>query len=731
MEKYYKIDAKIGADFYKEQGKMPKRIRDFWSNKFQKAFEGKTINFENKIKDKSGNNIWRDIFINPIHQDNGAIDEVSVIANDITEKRNASQALIESEEKFREIFESFQDIYFLCNLEGKIIMVSPSTEEILGTAVGNIEGQNILQFFKSEIETKKILKDLYQKKHVRNFEASVKVRKNSKLQFLCNIRLIFRNGKAVSIEGVARDITQLKKANQQQIIAKELAEKSLAIKERFLANMSHEIRTPMNGIIGMIDLIGSTELSPEQFSYIKTIKKSSETLLDILNDILDLSKIEAGKMQLKKKPVRLMSTFEKLYDLYSQQAYSNNTSLYYHLSDDIPEIIMLDETRLLQVLSNLTSNAIKFSEGKGTINISLRIQKKLKNKYKFKIQIKDEGIGIARENVSNLFKNFNQLDNSSTKVYSGTGLGLAISKELVKTMKGDIGVVSTPRLGSTFWFTFEASIPTKSTQVTNGLLESEKISKEFIQSAPHILIVDDNNVNRNVAGLILTKSGCIVHLSEGGKQAIEKVKENNYDLIFMDIQMPEMDGVEATRRIKSIKTKVIPPIVAMTAYSMEEDRSRFLKQGLDDYIAKPIKAGLLIDKVKKYLSFEPSKVKKNIFEEESQELIINQNTLNQLLKYGGKDLINSVLEDFVIEASQQIDNCFSLLKNGEIDTLQSELHTLKGSSGTLGIERLEKKTIDLERKLKRKEATISQKEIIEIRNSFQEFQENYKNILEN
>jgi len=731
LKKYYKIDAKIGADFYKEQSKMPKRIREFWSNKFQKAFEGKTINFENKIKDKSGNNIWRDIFINPIHQDNGVIEEVSVIANDITEKRNASQALIESEEKFREIFESFQDIYFLCNLEGKIIMVSPSTEEILGTAVGNIEGQNILQFFKSEIETKKILKELYQKKHVRNFEATVKVRKNRKLQFLCNIRLIFRKGKAVSIEGVARDITQLKKANQQQIKAKELAEKSLAIKERFLANMSHEIRTPMNGIIGMIDLIGSTELSPEQFSYIKTTKKSSETLLDILNDILDLSKIEAGKMQLKKKPVNLISTFEKLYDLYSQQAYSNNTSLYYHLGDDIPEVIMLDETRLLQVLSNLTSNAIKFSEGKGTINISLRIEKKLKRKYKFKVQIKDEGIGISKENVSSLFKNFNQLDNSSTKVYSGTGLGLAISKELVKTMNGDIGVVSTPQLGSTFWFTFEATIPSKSTQIGNSQIDTEKITKEFIQSAPHILIVDDNNVNRKVAGLILTKSGCIVHLAEGGKQAIEKVKENNYDLIFMDIQMPEMDGVEATRRVRSIKNNVTPPIVAMTAYSMEEDRSRFLKQGLDDYIAKPIKANLLIDKVKKYLAFEPSKVKNNIFEEKSHELIINQNTLNQLLKYGGQDLINSVLEDFVNEASQQIDNCFSLLKNGDMDTLQSELHTLKGSSGTLGIERLEKKAIDLEKKLKLDKSIISQEELIELRNSFQEFQENYKNILEN
>lgn len=731
LERYYQIDATVGSGFYKEKGKMPKRVRDFWANKFQKAFDGKTINFENKIKDKNGQFIWRDVFINPINQDTGQIEEVSVIANDITEKRNASQALKESEEKFREIFESFQDIYFLCDLEGKIIMVSPSIEDIMGTTIDNIEGQNISQFFKSKIDTKKILRDLYQKKHVKNFEATVKVRKKKKIQFLCNIRLIYRNGKAVSIEGVARDITQLKKANEQQVKAKEMAEKSLEVKERFLANMSHEIRTPMNGIVGMIDLIGSTDLNPEQFSYIKTIKKSSETLLDILNDILDLSKIEAGKMQLKKKPVNLVSTFEKLYDLYSQQAHSNNTCLYYHLGNDLPEVVMLDETRLLQVLSNLTSNAIKFSEGKGTINISLTLLKKLKNKYIFKVQIKDEGIGISNESIGDLFKNFNQLDNSSTKVYSGTGLGLAISKELVKTMKGDIGVVSTPGLGSTFWFTFEGTLPTRSTSIAKEHNGEGKISREFVRDVPIILIVDDNHVNRKVAGQILTKSGCIVHLADGGGQAIQKVKENKYDLIFMDIQMPEMDGVEATKRLRSIKGKTLPPVVAMTAYSMEEDRSRFLKQGLDDYIAKPIKANLLIEKVKDYLSFEPSSVDKNIFDDESQELIINQNTLNQLFKYGGQDLVNSVLEDFEDEAGKQIENCLALLKAQDMEGLRRELHTLKGSSGTLGIERLEKKTIELESQLKQNNILDVDERIIEIQQSFQEFQENYKNILEN
>ena len=230
---------------------------------------------------------------------------------------------------------------------------------------------------------------------IRNIEGSVNAADDKKLQFLFNIRLIHKEDGTFEVEGVARDISRLKETNEELIRAKEMAERSLRVKERFLANMSHEIRTPMNGIIGMIDLLATTHLNGEQSEYVKTINKSSQTLLNILNDILDLSKIEAGKMDLRLEPVNMVKTIEKVYDLFSQQASSKDNNLYYHIDEQTPEFILGDETRLIQVLSNLTSNAIKFSENKGNINMSLRVVESKDKHYTFKIAIKDSGIGIS------------------------------------------------------------------------------------------------------------------------------------------------------------------------------------------------------------------------------------------------------------------------------------------------------------------------------------------------
>ena len=715
-----------------------------WEKRYRQALQGMPQYFETQLHTHDNEHSWREVYLNPIYSQDGSIEELSAIAHDITEKKRSETAVVESEKKFRSIFESFQDIYYRSDLRGVIRMISPSAYEVGGYEGGEIIGHNITDFFIDKGKSYHNYRRLRRMGNAKNIEVGFTTKTGGEVQFLLNVRLIYNeNGDPVEIEGVARDITERKKSEGELLKAKDIAEKSLKVKERFLANMSHEIRTPMNGVMGMIDVLNDTPLDRKQKSYVQTIKKSSETLLTILNDILDLSKIEAGKMELHPLPLSLRATIEKLNALYGQQAAAKQNQLGFRIEPDVPEFIVADETRLLQILSNLTSNALKFTEqGRVSIGISLG---KSRGKIKIiRVAVTDTGIGISTENLPLLFNAFNQVDSSSTKAYGGTGLGLAISKELARMMGGDIGVDSQPGRGSTFWFTFEAEA-TRTGPMDLPLAEAEfKAGDSFNGRRPLILLTDDNAVNRTVASEILLKSGCRVELAENGFAAIEKVRRAykngrnaKYDLILMDIQMPDMDGVEAMRRIRNLNLAAMPPIIAMTAYSMREDREKFLSQGMDDYIAKPIRAAALIQKVKEWIFFngetgsletkvrnaEPEnsifgKAETPDFETASLEIvspenakppdresvaafqILNLEVVGQLRKYGGDEMVSASLEEFVDEARQQITESLGSVSASDNQRIMSNLHTLKGNAGTLGAERISELARRAETRLK-------------------------------
>ncbi len=656
------------------------------------------------------------------------------------ERKRSEIVLLNSEKKFRDIFESIQDIYFRCKINGDITMVSPSIKDFMGYGANEVVGKNITNHYLYSPKIKNLIRKLAKKKNIRDFEVSVVTKEGGILQCISNIRLVYNEKNIpVEIEGVAKDISLIKETNQALIESKELAEHTLKVKENFLANMSHEIRTPMNGVIGMIDLLDSTTLTNEQKEYVLTIKKSSETLLSILNGILDLSKIEAGKMQLTPTVINLGETLDKLYALFAQQALSKNINLFYHIDSKIPEYLEVDEIRLLQIFSNLLSNAIKFTKGGGAINLDLKLNPNSKKKFLIKAEVRDSGIGITKEEIDKLFTNFSQLDNSSTKEFGGTGLGLSISKELAQLMGGEIGVFSSPGFGSTFWFSFEAlKSDKKAFEAANKSHDMPGISKQFTSYSPSVLVVDDNKINRQVASQILRKSGCNVDTANSGKEAIKLVKQKDYEVIFMDIQMPEMDGVEVTTRLKKLKSKKLPPIVAMTAYSMQEDREKYINAGLDDYIPKPLKGHVLISKVVELTAeslsiqtpniAEHTNIKRDSDKPKSIE-IIDTEIILQLAKYGGFNTVKHVYDDFLSETDVFLEKLSECLVTQKYKDILSILHTIKGNAGTLGVQKIHLLTADIESKLKIKDYRDTAINIKKLSSLFYEYKSNYKEII--
>ena len=711
--------------------------RRMLAEKYRQAFRGIPQNFELHFETHKGET-WLEFHLNPILLSGGIIEEVSGIARDITSRKRAQLSLQQSEEKFRGIFENLQDIYCRVDRKGCITMISPSVFKRMGYTPDEVLGQDVTQFFVDKSVLRQAMLRLVRNRSLRNFEATMRRKDGTERQFMFNMLLLQDDsGDYAVIAALARDITELKRQAAELVKAKDEAERSLKVKERFLANMSHEIRTPMNGVIGMIDLLNDTPLNNDQRDYVRTIKRSSETLLNILNDILDLSKIEAGKMVLHEAPIAFREIYDKLIALFGQQAATKNNNLTYHLADDLPTYVIADQTRLLQILSNLTSNAIKFTEN-GSVRVEAVLISKKGKFNRIRVNVRDSGIGISPENIGLLFNSFSQVDTSSRKSFGGTGLGLAISKELAHLMKGEVGVESTVGQGSTFWFTIEL----KETSIAPSIQASEQAEVrlvDFFKDAhPDVLLVDDNAVNRKVASEILRRAGCIVTTAASGPEAIENVrkKQGRFDMIFMDIQMPDMDGVETTRNLREEFGKSLPPVVAMTAYSMREDRERFLSQGLDDYIAKPIRAQSLIAKVKEIVDVAGQQKEAVQLQKRHQEIaqqmivpVIDQEIVGQLRGLGGQELVDSIFEEFVNEGTDLVNGANDAYALGDIPTVKSHLHTLKGSAGTIGVARVAYIAREAEGKLKVNDITQLAQELMELTKAFDEFLATYQGMI--
>lgn len=480
-------------------------------------------------------------------------------------------------------------------------------------------------------------------------------------------------------------------------------------KSEFLANMSHEIRTPMNGVLGMIELLQGTNLSTKQRRFAQIIQGSGEALLAIINDILDFSKIEAGKLELESISFDLKSLIKDIEQMFAMEAQAKGLELLVTVSDKVGRNFMGDPTRIRQVLTNLLANAIKFTE-QGEVSIHVIQVKEEHDTVTLMISVHDTGIGMNSEVRSQLFKPFSQADGSTTRKYGGTGLGLVISSELVSCMGGVLDCESLPGKGSHFFFTIPLGIDSER-KTKEPRSDSAGSSIGFEENSPllkktHVLVVEDNETNQEVVSAMLQKFDCDVTLVSNGREAVEILPDNSFDLIFMDCQMPVLDGYQATAEIRRREEKEEPghhiPIIALTANVVEGDREKCLSAGMDDYIGKPFKQDDIVGILFRWSQGGLLTMGGNTTASDGKIMSssVDKSALKALqnLQMPGKpNILERVIVAFLSSSVILVTEMQEALVENDLARLQKSAHSLKSSSANVGALKLSEicKTLEM------------------------------------